>query len=133
MGSDLSYEDMSNRDINENTYQLLRNELMNNKDCYVLEITPKPNIQTEYSKHIAWITTDDIIPIKEESYDKSGDLLKQKQFYFSKLDEYHITDTIKVINVQKNHTTILTFKDIFINTDIQDKIFQEKNLKRILK
>ena len=133
MGSDLSYEDMSNRNINENTYKLLGNELLDNKDCYVLEITPKSNIKTEYSKHIAWITTDDIVPIKEESYDKAGDLLKQKLFSFYKLDDYHIADTMKVINVQKNHTTILSFKDIIINTNIQDNIFQEKNLKRILK
>ena len=133
MGSDLSYEDMSNRNINENTYKLLRNELLHNKDCYVLEITPKSNIKTEYSKHITWITTDDIIPIKEESYDKAGNLLKQKLFSFYKLDDYHIADTMKVINVQKNHTTILSFKDIIINTNIQDNIFQEKNLKRILK
>ena len=133
MGSDLSYEDMSNRNINENTYKLLKNDLINNKDCYVLEITPKSNIKTEYSKHIAWITIDEIIPVKEESYDKAGNLIKQKLFSFSKIDDYHIADTMKVINVQKNHTTILSFKDIIINTNIQDNIFQEKNLKRILK
>ena len=36
-------------------------------------------------------------------------------------------------NIQKKHTTILTFNDVTINTNIQDKIFHEKNLKRILK
>ena len=133
MGSDLSYEDMSNRDINENMYKLLGDEILNNKNYYILEIIPKPNIKTEYSKHIAWIDTDEIIPLKEESYDQSGKLLKQKYFSFSKIGDYHIVDTMKVFNVQKNHSTILTFKDITINTNIEDNIFQEKNLKRIIK
>ena len=133
MGSDLSYEDMSNRNIEDNNYKLLPNELINNEECYVLEITPKSNIKTEYSKHIAWIKIKDILPIKEKSYDKSGELLKEKQFHFSKIGNYHIADTMKVINIQKKHTTILTFNDVTINTNIQDKIFHEKNLKRILK
>ena len=133
MGSDLSYEDMSNRNINDNNYKLLSKELINNEECYVLEVTPKSHIKTGYSKHITWITIKDILPIKEESYDKSGKLFKKKQFHFSKINEYHIADTMKVINIQKKHTTILTFKDVTINTNIQDKIFQEKNLKRILK
>ncbi len=133
MGSDLSYEDMSKRDINENMYKLLGDEILNNKNYYILEIIPKSNIKTEYSKHIAWIDTDEIIPLKEESYDQSGKLLKQKYFSFSKIGDYHIVDTMKVFNVQKNHSTILTFKDITINTNIEDNIFQEKNLKRIIK
>ena len=132
MGSDLSYEDMSNRDVNENKYNLLGSELIDNQDCYILEIIPKQNNKSEYSKHIAWINKTNATPIKEDSYDKSGKLLKQKQFHFSKLNEYYIVDTMKVTNIQKNHTTILTFKDIQINTNIKDQIFQEKNLKRIL-
>ena len=45
---------------------------------------------------------------------------------------YYVIDTMKVFNVQKNHNTILTFKDIKINSNINDDIFQEKNLKRII-
>ena len=36
MGSDLSYEDMSNRDINENIYNLLGDEIINDQDYYTL-------------------------------------------------------------------------------------------------
>ena len=38
---------------------------------------------------------------------------------------------ISVINVQTNHKTVLDFNDILINEDIDDDVFQEKNLKRI--
>ena len=41
MGSDLSYEDMSNRDIDENTYKLLKEESCGEKKCYIIEIVPK--------------------------------------------------------------------------------------------
>ena len=132
MGSDLSYEDLSNRNINDNTYNLLGNEVIDDQDYHILEIKPKKNTNSEYSKHIAWINKSNILPFKEDSYDKSNKLLKQKYFHFTKINDYYVIDTIKVFNVQKNHNTVLTFKDIKINSNINDNIFQEKNLKRLI-
>ena len=132
MGSDLSYEDLSNRNINDNTYNLLGNEVIDDQDYHILEIKPKKNTNSEYSKHIAWINKSNILPFKEDSYDKSNKLLKQKYFHFIKINDYHVIDTMKVFNVQKNHNTVLTFKDIKINSNINDNIFQEKNLKRLI-
>ena len=132
MGSDLSYEDMSNRNINDNTYNLLGNEVIDDQDYHILEIKPKKDTNSEYSKHISWINKSNILPFKEDSYDKSNKLLKQKYFHFTKINDYYVIDTMKVFNVQKNHNTVLTFKDIKINSNINDNIFQEKNLKRLI-
>ena len=132
MGSDLSYEDLSNRNINDNTYNLLGNEVIDDQDYHILEIKPKKNTNSEYSKHISWINKSNILPFKEDSYDKSNKLLKQKYFHFTKINDYYVIDTMKVFNVQKNHNTVLIFKDIKINSNINDNIFQEKNLKRLI-
>ncbi|RMF09259.1 MAG: outer membrane lipoprotein-sorting protein, partial [Candidatus Neomarinimicrobiota bacterium] len=79
MGSDMSYEDMTNRELDEYTYALLREESVNGIDCYVLEETPKPEIESTYSKHITWISKADYTVVKEESYDLSGALEKVKE------------------------------------------------------
>ena len=52
---------------------------------------------------------------------------------FKKIEKYHVLDTIKVMNVKKQHSTSLTFKEIEIEIGIKDNLFQEKNLKRIYK
>ena len=131
MGSDMSYEDMTNRELDEYTYKLLREETMEEQNYYVLVIIPKPDLQTEYSKHISRITKDYLLPIKEESFDNSGNLLKEKNIEFVKIKDYHIMEKITVKNVQKNHQTILTFGNIELDTGVKDKLFQEKNLKRL--
>ncbi|MBT7423485.1 MAG: outer membrane lipoprotein-sorting protein, partial [Candidatus Marinimicrobia bacterium] len=41
MGSDLSYEDLSNRKIADHDYSRLDDQTLNSKLCYVLEISPK--------------------------------------------------------------------------------------------
>ncbi len=131
MGSDLSYEDMTNRELDENDYRLLRSEKVDGRDCYVLEITPKPKIKSTYSKHITWVTKKDLLPIREESYDRSGRLMKKKEIRYTNIKGYDVPVEIYVENVQKHHNTRLTFRNMELDTGVNENLFQEKNLKRL--
>ena len=132
MGSDMSYEDMTSRNIDEYTYSILGSEKIDNVDCYILESAPS-GIKTEYSKHISWITKDMHLPIKEESFDKNMELLKSKSIIYQQIKEYSIMIELHVKNVQRNHQTILKFDNIEVDSGIKDNIFHEKNLKRMPK
>ncbi len=132
MGSDMSYEDMTSRNIDEYTYSILGSEKIDNVDCYILESVPS-GIKTEYSKHISWITKDMHLPVKEESFDKNGELLKSKSIIYQQIKEYSIMIELHVKNVQRNHQTILKFDRIEVDSGIKDNIFHEKNLKRMPK
>ncbi len=132
MGSDMSYEDMTSRNIDEYTYSILGLEKIDNVDCYILESVPS-GIKTEYSKHISWITKDMHLPVKEESFDKNGELLKSKSIIYQQIKEYSIMIELHVKNVQRNHQTILKFDNIEVDSGIKDNIFHEKNLKRMPK
>jgi len=131
MGSDLSYEDMSNRDISENEYVKLDDETVNEIECYVLEITPKKEAKSTYSKHISWIAKDGLYGVQEKSFDKRGELKKRKEFTFQKMKIYYVIERVFVEDVQKRHTTEVTFSDIQVDSDMNEKLFQEKNLKRL--
>ena len=49
------------------------------------------------------------------------------------MNSFQILKEIFVKNIQKNHSTKLTFDEIELNIDIKDDIFHEKYLKRIPK
>ena len=132
MGSDMSYEDMTSRNLNEYNYSITGSELINNNDCYILESIPN-GIKSEYSKHISWVTKDTYLPLKEESFDKNGALLKSKSIIYQKIKSYNIMEKLHVKNVQRNHQTLLKFDNIEIDSGIKDNIFHEKNLKRMPK
>ncbi len=102
MGSDLSYEDLTSRDLNEYTYKRLDDELVNSTQCFVLESKPNTSAQSSYSKH-------------------------------NKLKDYYVMNQIRVKDVQKQHTTEVTFESLEVDTGINPALFQEKNLKRIPK
>ena len=131
MGSDLSYEDLSSRDLNENEYNRLDDETVDGRDCYVLEILPKKEAKSSYSKHISWVEKSTLMGVKEESFDKRGKLKKKKEYHFKKMKGYHVMQRVFVEDVQKQHSTEVTFTDIEVDSGIDDKLFQEKNLKRL--
>lgn len=131
MGSDLSYEDLSSRDLDENQYNRLDDGTVNGKDCYVLEILPKAQAKSAYTKHISWIDKLTLMGVKEESYDKRGKLKKKKEYEFQNMKGYHVMKRVYVEDVQKNHSTEVTFSEIEVDSGIRENLFQEKNLKRL--
>ena len=131
MGSDLSYEDMTSRDLEENSYKRLEDDIFDGKNCFVIEVLPNEDIKSTYSKHITWIDKKSLIAVQEESYDLSGELRKKKQFFFDSISGYDIINKIFVEDVQKNHTTTLTMEDIKVDSGLDHSLFQEKNLKRM--
>ena len=133
MGSDMSYEDMSSRQLDEYTFNITAQEIYNSTSCYILESAPRDHIRTEYSQHITWVDTSLFLPLKEKSYDKSGELLKEKYFFYSHINGYDVLSEIKVRDVQKDHSTNLIFENIELDTGIEDKLFHEMYLKRLPK
>jgi len=151
MGSDLSFEDLTNRNINDFSYKLISNESeceykSTTTSCYELESIPK-NINSQYSKHITWVIqeNDTYLSIKENSFDKDSQLLKIKSIEFEQITysqdsdsaitnsskNFYIMNKLDVKNVQKNTSTSLVVNDISINLGIEDKDFNEMNLKRL--
>jgi len=131
MGSDMSYEDMTLRELDEYTYNLLGEEKLGDVDCYKLEAIPKPESESTYSKFISWITKDEYLALKEESYDKADRLVKVRTIKYTEQKDYIVPIEIFVKNVQKNHSTQLTFDEMELDINVKNDLFQEKNLKRL--
>jgi len=78
MGSDLSYEDMmDDRKLTEiYNAKVAGNETIDGRNTYILELTAKVEDATYYSQKI-WVDTEHFVPLKQELFAKSGQLLKR--------------------------------------------------------
>ncbi len=78
MGSDLSYEDMmDDRKLTEiYNAKVAGNETIDGRNAYILELTAKVEDATYYSQKI-WVDTGHFVPLKQELFAKSGQLLKR--------------------------------------------------------
>tara|TARA_Y100000590_G_scaffold470512_1_gene665885 strand:- start:1748 stop:2461 length:714 start_codon:yes stop_codon:yes gene_type:complete len=136
MGSDLSFEDMTNRELDEYTYKIINSNspCYDNSDepCYILESIPNDS-DSEYSKHLTWVEKNSFSSLKEESYDLENKLLKKKFIKYKKIEKYNIMNELYVENVQKNHSTLLQINNIKVNLGFNDDIFHTRTIKRIPK
>lgn len=78
MGSDLSYEDMMEAGKLTDTYSAVNTgtEEVDGRKCFVLELTAIV-ADVNYFKRKTWIDCERFVPLKEELYAKSGQLLKR--------------------------------------------------------
>lgn len=131
MGSDFTYEDMGDRNLTDYTYSLLKEETLNEKQCWVIESTPKAGVSTDYSKIVSWVWKDEYISVKEESYNKKGVLKKVKTVELTKIKTYWMPKKTVMEDLSATHKTELLFDKIEVDTGLDPKIFDQNNMTRI--
>ena len=84
-------------------------------------------------KGVSWIEKATLTLLKERSYDRRGDLAKEKEFEYEKRGEYDLIKRVFVKDIHTNHTTEVLFTDIKVDSGLKDALFHERNLKRLPK
>jgi outer membrane lipoprotein-sorting protein len=133
MGSDLSYEDMmDDRKITEvYTADIKGNEDIDGRKTWVLDLTAKvPDIA--YHSRKMWIDNERYVPLKEELYAKSGQLLKRITFSEVKLVEgrWFPTKMIYKDVLKQGNGTEFVITSAKFNQVIPDYIFSKASLKQ---
>jgi outer membrane lipoprotein-sorting protein len=126
MGSDFTYDDLGERHPDEDTHKLIGEEEVNGRATYVVESSPKdPSYM--YSKTITWVMKDNFLGLKREFYDRDGKLLKTLLINeFDQIDGFWTILETEMHNVQRNHRTVMTIKNVQYNTGIRDNQFTER-------
>jgi len=134
MGSDFTYEDLEGRKLGDYTYKMLGTEKVMEKDCYVIETIPKPELveHPSYSRIESWIWKDRLIPLKEKYYNKLGNLSKEQTIYELKnFRNYWIPMKIVMQNLEKKQRTEIFFNNVQVDGMLDETLFNERSLKRI--
>ena len=128
-GTDFSYDDMSASGFAEDYDPAL---LETTEEFYVLELTPKPESEKDYSKLITWVRKDNFFAVKMEYYDRGGNLWKvMEQRQIEKRGEYWVALEVELTDLKTNHRTNVVTDSIEMDTDMSDDIFTQRNLKRV--
>jgi len=130
MGSDLSYEDIGGRNLDEDTFEYIGRDSINGDSCYVIQAIPKKS-GSSYSSRTYLIDAQRFIVRKVEFFDRKKRLKKVmtiEEFRFD--DPYWTTLLMKVENVQTGHKTIMNISNVQYDFGIRDDFFTERYLTR---
>lgn len=133
MGSDLSYEDMMEDRKLLDTYnaKIIDTEEIDGRKTWALELIAKVE-DVAYYKRVVWVDQQRYVPLKEELFAKSGQLLKK--ITFSKLEKIDGRWYPKNMNykdvLKAGKGTDFRVKEIQFNPTIPDYIFSKGALKK---
>ena len=133
MGSDLSYEDMmDDRKLTDVYTAIVRgDEIIDARKTYILDLTAKVTDVAYHSRKM-WIDAQRFVPLKEELFAKSGQLLKRTTLSDVKqIEGRWFPETIMYKDMLKQGGgTEFKITAIKFNQEIPEYIFTKAALKR---
>jgi outer membrane lipoprotein-sorting protein len=130
MGSDFTYDDLGDRHPHDDEHTILRIEEIDGVESYVIESIPKEK-DYMYSRTVTWIAKDKWIALKREFYDDNGEYLKSLRV--KEYDQIHGYWTVlesEMENDQRQHKTVMRFKNVEYDTGVDDNRFTERIMTR---
>ncbi len=136
MGSDFSYYDMTDRDVDDFSYKIMKHVKVRGHDTTMIESIPKTQEvidESGYTKTIGLVREDIDMIVRSIGFLKNG---KKKYLDVTKM---HEQDGIWVIDEmtmttkkgkQTVHKTILNFDNIQVNPEIKDDMFTTRRLQK---
>ncbi len=134
-GSDFSYEDMGSGDafIEDFSSKRLEDEKKEDKDCFKLELTRKPDSSSSYSRLIMWVIKENFLPIVIEYYDDNDPSYLLKTMVasdFRVIDGIPTSMKIVMFNQNDNTQTEMELLEVKYNITLSDDMFTERSLKK---
>ncbi|MFT7459760.1 MAG: outer membrane lipoprotein-sorting protein [Planctomycetota bacterium] len=131
MGSEFAYEDLTSYEVEKYTYKWLRDEILDGRDVYVIELYPAYE-NSGYTRQIIWMDKEMYQPLKVEFYDRKDSLLKTLTHldYKKYLDSYWRPDSMHMVNNQNGKETTLDWSNYKHKNEFTDRDFDKNTLKK---
>ncbi len=130
VGSDYTYADLDNRDIDDSKRKRLPDETLSGKDCYVIELEPTSK-ESEYETIKLWLAKESYLPLAIRYFDGKGKEMKRFVVTSAKKhDGRWVIEQSKMVDLRKNHATGMKLTAIRFRSDISRDQFTIQALER---
>jgi len=136
MGSDFSYFDMTDRDLEDYDFKILKETKVRGHDAWMIQSTPRNQKvidESGYKKTIAIVRKDNYMVVRAINFLTNG---KKKYLDLKEIHEEQgiwLVDEMTMTTKKGNrtlHKTILTFSNTTLNGSINDNVFTTRRLEK---
>jgi outer membrane lipoprotein-sorting protein len=135
MGSDFTNDDLVKESsiVEDYSHAVVGDSTIEDRDCYVVELLPKPEAAVVWGKLRLWITKKDYLELRVEYYDENGALEREMNMSDVKEMGGRLLPTVLEMHRpdQPNTKTVLRYRSVEFDTPIADGFFSEQNMKRV--
>ena len=135
MGSDFTNDDLVKESsiLLDYTHEIIGDTLILDRACYTIQLTPKPEAAVVWGKIKTFIDKSDFLQLGSEFYDEDGYLITKMEASEIQSFGNKILPSKMVMTPmeQEGQKTILRYKSIEYNIDIDQSFFSKQNMKRL--
>jgi hypothetical protein len=128
-GTDFSFEDLEERDVNQYNYRLVGDDTIDGAACWHIESTPSEKKISQYTKAEVWIRKDNYAFAQVESYVKAGLARRLKYSDFVQAQGIWTARRLEMFDLRRNSRTVLTLEKLEYNVPLKEEDFTLQGLR----
>jgi len=129
-GTDFSFEDLEERDVDQYDYKMLGEENVDGAVCWKIESKPKQAKSSQYTFSLLSIRKDNYVVAQIENYSKDKLIRRIHYGDIQKVDDIWTPRLVEVYDAGRQSRTILKLEKLQYNLPMKDEDFTLEALRR---
>jgi hypothetical protein len=129
-GTDFSFEDLEERDVDQYDYQLVGEETIDGAACWKIQSVPKQRKSSQYTRSIVWIRKDNYAFARIESYIKDAAVRRLDYSDIQNVQGIWTARRLEMTDLRRGSRTRLTLDKLQYNVPMKEEDFTLQALRR---
>jgi outer membrane lipoprotein-sorting protein len=129
-GTDFSFEDLEERDVNQYDYTLAGDESIDGAACWKIQSTPKETKSSQYTRSIVWIRKDNYAFARIENYLKDEVVRRLSYSDIQNVQGIWSARQLEMADLTRGSRTRLTLEKLQYNVPLEDADFTLQAIRR---
>jgi outer membrane lipoprotein-sorting protein len=129
-GTDFSFEDLEERDVDQFEYKLAGDDTIDGAACWKIESKPKQSKSSQYTSSMVWVRKDNYVAAQIASYSKDKLIRRIHYSDIQNVSGIWTPRTVEVYDANRKSRTFLKLEKLEYNVPMKDEDFSLEALRR---
>ena len=129
-GTDFTFEDLEERDVNQYDYSSLEDETLDGAKCWVVQFTAKESKSSQYTKSVMWIRQDNYVAVRLDLFTKEGMVKRQSYGNIRNIQGIWTPLDTTMADLRRKTQTQLVLERVQYNVPFKEENFTLQALRR---
>jgi len=129
-GTDFSFEDLEERDVNQYDYRMLGEEAVDGVPCWRIESIPKPGKSSQYTQSIVWVRKVDYVFARMENHIRDQVARRLSYSDIQNIQGIWTARQLEMTDLRRRSRTRLTLDKLEYNVALNEGEFTLQALRR---
>jgi hypothetical protein len=131
-GTDFSFEDLEERDVDQYDYRLLGEQVIDEAPCWRIESVPKRGKTSQYTRSEIWVRKDNYALAQVESFIKANLVRRLRYSDFVQVQGIWTARKLEMTDLRRASRTVLTLEKLEYNVPLKEESFTLQALRNPL-